>query len=164
GGSTAKLSLVARLCGRRLAVFDSFECMPENAEAGGKSIYGREHYFPKGSHAVSLETVKNNVNRYGDISRCSFYKGWLSDTLPQLQGPVAAACLNVDLAQSTKDCLRALYPVLARGGIIISQDGHFPWIIELLRDDAFWQNEIHVQKPLMQGLGLSKFVIITPRS
>jgi O-methyltransferase len=76
--------------------------------------------------------------------------------------PVVAACVNVDLVQSTKDCLRFLYPLVPRGGIIISQDGHFPWIIELLRDDEFWRREIGVEKPPMEGLGSSKFVIIHP--
>jgi len=55
GGSTAKLSLVAKWCDRQLHVFDSFAGMPANNEAHGKSIYGREHHFPKGSHAVPFE-------------------------------------------------------------------------------------------------------------
>ena len=91
GGSTAKLSLVAKLCGRELATFDSFEGMPENAEVHGKSIFGREHRFPKGSHAVSLDEVKKNVARYGDIDRTRFYKGWLNKTLPNFKDRVAVA-------------------------------------------------------------------------
>jgi len=160
GGSTAKLSLVAKLCGRKLAVFDSFEGMPENTEAHGKSIFGREHHFPKGSHAVQLEVVKGNVLKYGDISRCSFHKGWLADTLAVFKEPVAIACMNVDLIQSTKDCLKYLYPLIQPGGLILSQDGHFPWIIDLLGDRVYWEKEIGVKKPDMNGLGSSKLVVI----
>ncbi len=160
GGSTAKLSLVAKLCGRDLKIFDSFEGMPENTEKYGKSIFGREHRFPKGSHAVPLDKAKNNVARYGDISRCKFYKGWLSDTLPNFKEGVAAACINVDLAQSTKDCLKHIYPLIQKGGVIFSQDGHFPWIISLLSDDSFWEKEIDIKKPNMEGLGESKLVVI----
>lgn len=162
GGSTAKLSLVAKLCGREFDVFDSFEGMPENAEAHGKSIYGREHHFPKGSHAVGLEEVRSNVERYGDASRVRFHKGFFDVTLSNFKKPVALACMNVDLTQSTKDCLRFLCPLLVPGGVIFSQDAHFPWIIELLRDDRFWANEIHSTKPVMRGLGTSKFVEILP--
>ena len=111
GGSTAKLSLVARLAGRELFVFDSFEGMPENSELHGKSIFGREHHFPKGSHAVQLEMVKQNVQKYGDIGRCRFYKGWFKDTLPNIKERAAAACINVDLVQSTKDCLKYIFPL-----------------------------------------------------
>ncbi|OYV28144.1 MAG: hypothetical protein B7W98_00150 [Parcubacteria group bacterium 20-58-5] len=160
GGSTTKLSLVAKLAKRKLAVFDSFEGMPENTEAGGASIYGREHHFPKGSHAVGLEEVRHNVATYGDSSRVSFHKGWLSDTLKDFTEPVAAACMNVDLAQSTKDCLKYLYPLTSAGGVIFSQDAHFPWIIELLGDAAFWEKELGVPKPVIRNLGSSKFVAI----
>ena len=128
-----------KLCDRQLHVFDSFAGMPENSEAHGKSIYGREHHFPKGSHAVPFEEVKGNVARYGDASRAHFHKGFFSDTMPSFHEPVAAACVNVDLVQSTRDCFHYLYPLLPPGGIIISQDAHFPWIIELFNDDAFWE-------------------------
>ncbi len=161
GGSTAKLSLVARLCGRDFHVFDSFEGMPPNAETGGKSIYGREHHFPKGSHAVPFEEVKGNVARWGDASRAHYHKGFFSDTMPSFRAPVAAACVNVDLASSTRDCFKYLWPLLPPGGIIISQDAHFPWIIELLRDDAFWRDELGVaRRPDIPGLGVLKFVTV----
>ena len=161
GGSTAKLSLVAGLCGRQFHVFDSFEGMPSNAEAGGKSIYGREHHFPKGSHAVPFEEVKGNVARWGDASRVHYHKGFFSDTMPSFREAVGGACVNVDLAQSTRDCFRYLWPLLPPGGIIISQDAHFPWIIELLRDDAFWRDELGVAaRPDIPGLGTLKFVTV----
>jgi O-methyltransferase len=162
GGSTSKLSLIAKLCGRQLAVFDSFEGMPENNEVHGKSIYGREHHFRKGSHAVGLDEVKYNVATYGDIGRCSFHKGWFSETMKDFKEPVAAACMNGDLLQSTKDCLQYMIPLLQKGGVIFSQDGHFPWIIGLLKDDSYWQQELHIPKPQMEGLGVSKLVAITP--
>jgi O-methyltransferase len=160
GGSTAKLSLVAKLCGRLFDVFDSFEGMPENTETHGKSIYGREHHFPKGSHAVGIEEVKGNVARYGDISRARFHKGFFSDTMPHFKEPVAAACVNVDLVQSTRDCFHYIYPLLPPGGIIISQDAHFPWIIELFNNATFWEKEIGIKKPAIDGLGTLKFVTV----
>jgi len=160
GGSTAKFSLVAKLCDRQFHVFDSFAGMPENSEEHGKSIYGREHHFPKGSHAVPFEEVKNNVARYGDASRTQFHKGFFSDTMPLFHEPVAAACVNVDLVQSTRDCYHYLYPLLSPGGIIISQDAHFPWIIELFNDNTFWEKELGIKKPAMPGLGTLKFVTV----
>ena len=51
GGSTAKLSLAARLAGKRLFVFDSFEGIPENQEQHGKNIFGGVAYFNKGDYA-----------------------------------------------------------------------------------------------------------------
>jgi O-methyltransferase len=163
GGSTAKLSLVARLADRKLEVFDSFAGMPENDEEGGKSIYGRAHKFPKGSHAVGVAEVRGNVEKYGDIACTVFHKGFFSDTLPHFAAahpPVAAVCMNVDLAQSTRDCLHYLYPLTQPGGVIFSQDAHFPWIIELFRNDAFWRKQVGIAKPEIDGLGKLKFVAI----
>lgn len=162
GGSTAKLSLVAKLANRDFLVFDSFEGMPANAEAGGRSIFGREHHFPKGSHAVGLEEVRANVRQYGDISRVRFFKGFFQDTLPSLREPIAAACVNVDLKASTEDCIKYVFPLIPKGGLFFSQDGHFPWIIELLRDTGFWEGAMGVPKPKMDGLGTSKLVVIHP--
>jgi len=160
GGSTAKFSLVAKLCDRQFHVFDSFAGMPANSEEHGKSIYGREHHFPKGSHAVPFEEVKNNVARYGDASRTHFYKGFFSDTMPGFRERVAAACVNVDLVQSTRDCFHYLYPLLSPGGIIVSQDAHFPWIIELFNNPTFWEKELGIKKPEIPGLGALKFVTV----
>jgi len=151
GGSTAKFSLVAKLCDRQFEVFDSFAGMPENKEEHGKSIYGREHHFPKGSHAVPFEEVKNNVARYGDASRVHFHKGFFSDTMPGFKETVAAACVNVDLVQSTRDCYHNLYPLLSPDGIIISQDAHFPWIIELFQSDAFGATNSAYRSRLCRG-------------
>ena len=151
GGSTAKLSLVAKLANRTFHVFDSFEGVPENAEAHGKSIYGREHHFPKGSHAVPLDEVRNNVTDFGDISLVEFHKGFFANTMPHFHKPVAAACVNVDLVQSTKDCLRYLYPLTSSGGVLFSQDAHFPWIIKLLNDEVFWGEGDRHQKTSDDG-------------
>ena len=40
GGSGAKFSIFAKLVGRRLILFDSFESLPKNLENHDKSILG----------------------------------------------------------------------------------------------------------------------------
>ena len=69
-------------------------------------------------HAVGVAEVRGNVEKYGDIERCEFHKGFFSDTMPRFKEPVAAACINVDLVVSTRDCLHYLYPLLSRGGVL----------------------------------------------
>ena len=80
--------------------------------------------------------------------------------MPGFQKPVAVGYLDVDLASSTETCLKYLYPVLVKGGALLSQDGHLPWIIELLSDKNFWKKELGIEIPKMQGLGKEKLVII----
>ena len=140
GGSTAKFSLIANFLKRPLYVFDSFEGLPNNSEehtfsAMGHSIKG---WFSKGNFSGRLEEFRCNIEQHGNLSECEFFKGWFSDTMPGFKQPVAAAFVDVDLASSTKTCLQYLYPLLIPGGIICSQDGDFPLVIEVFKDKLFW--------------------------
>jgi O-methyltransferase len=160
GGSTAKFSLAADLADRELVVFDSFQGIPSNEEQHGKNIFGNEAAFPEGCYFGALEEVKANVTKYGKIDRCRFIEGWFDDTMPHFHEPIAAAYIDVDLVSSTKTCLKYLYPLLALGGILYSQDGHLPLVIGVFDDDQFWENEVGCKKPRMAGLGTSKLITV----
>ncbi len=150
GGSTAKFSLGARLAGRELVVFDSFQGLPANDEA-----------MPAGDYRGSLEEVKSNVARYGALEVCRFVEGWFEDTMPHLSEPVAVVYMDTDLASSTRTCLKYLYPRLQPGGVIFSQDGHFKSVVDLLRDEVFWRDEFGAERLEFQGLGRSKLIWAT---
>lgn len=160
GGSTAKISLAAKIANRKLFVFDSFEGIPAHKEKHGKNIFGGDAYFPKGSYFGSLEEVKGNIEKFGDIKSCKFIKGFFDKTMPKFKKPLAVGYLDVDLASSTKTCLEYLYPLSIKGGVLLSQDGHLPWIIELLSDKNFWKRRLGIEIPKMLGLGKEKLVII----
>ncbi len=164
GGSTAKLSLVARLAGKKLYVFDSFEGIPENQEQHGKNIFGGAAYFNKGDYTGSLDEVRATVSKFGDIGTCEFIKGWFESTMAGFKEPVGVAYVDVDLQSSTKTCLKCLYPLLVPAGRIFSQDGHLPLIIELLSDEAFWENEIGIKRPNIRDLGKKKLLEIDKQS
>jgi O-methyltransferase len=162
GGGTSKISLFAKHANRKLFVFDSFEGLPENEEQHLKSTEGHsiKDWFKKGNFAGSLDEVKTNVQQYGSIDACEFVPGWFEHTLPLFREPVALAYLDVDLASSTRTCLKYLYPLLASRGAIYSQDGDFPLVIEVLKDEAFWKNEVKCDKPpTIENLG-KKITII----
>lgn len=162
GGSTAKISLFAKLTGRELVVFDSFEGLPANTEEHNKSILGHsiKESFAEGKFYGSLEEAKWNVDLYGEAEICTFVKGWFEKTLPVFSKKIAMAYLDVDLASSTKTCLKYLYPLVIPGGIIYSQDGDFPLVIEVFNDDKFWETEVGCKKPNIEGLGKKKLLRI----
>ncbi|MBV9302341.1 MAG: class I SAM-dependent methyltransferase [Acidobacteriaceae bacterium] len=158
GGSTAKLSLAAALAGRELVVFDSFEGIPDNSEPHDKNIWGGEVKFAEGDYAGTLEEVSGNVRRFGDIKVCRFVKGFFDSTMPDFREPVAVAYLDVDLASSTKTCLKHLWPQIPAGGTLFSQDGHLPLVLKVFADDAFWRHEVNTTKPAVLGFGESKVI------
>lgn len=160
GGSTAKFSLAARLADRKLVVFDSFEGIPDNDEAHDKNIFGGRARFKPGSYCGGLEEVQRNVSRFGQIAACRFIKGWFDQTMPLFDEPVAGIYLDVDLVASTKTCLKYLYPLLSVGGVLFSQDGHLPLVVQLFDDDQFWESEIGCPKPVIEGLRTRKLLRI----
>ena len=163
GGSTCKLSLVAKLADRKLVVFDSFEGIPENDEPHEKSIFGRQASFKQGQYCGTFEEVNDNLSRYGAPDVCKLIKGWFEDTMPHFKEPIAGIYLDVDLAQSTRTCLKYLYPLLQNNGFLYSQDGHLPLVIEVFDDEEFWKNELGCRKPHIDGLGKKKLVKIVKR-
>jgi len=162
GGSTAKLSLVAKRLHRSLVVFDSFEGLPENSEKHDRTIWGDsiKDWFKPNEFCGSLDEVIANIKKYGEIDVCHLIKGWFEDTMPKYSEKLCAVYLDVDLASSTRTCLKYLYPKIVPGGVLVSQDGDFPLVIEVFDDDDFWIKEIGCPKPKIEGLHESKMIAI----
>lgn len=164
GASAAKFSLAAALTGAKLYVFDSFEGIPDNAEPHEQSIFGQDlrRSFVRGTYAGSLEEVRGTIGKFGSIRHCEFVKGWFDDTMPGFHQPICGAYIDVDLASSTRTCIKHLYPLLGSGDCLMSQDGHVPLVIDVFRDKHFWRTELGLaEMPPMQGLGTSKLVVVT---
>jgi O-methyltransferase len=100
------------------------------------------------------------VQQYGEISCTSFVKGWFDDTLPGFNEKLAGVYIDVDLVSSTKTCVKYFYPLLSSGGVMYSQDGHLPLVIEAINDDTFWEKEVGFKKPVIEGLNTSKLLRI----
>jgi O-methyltransferase len=165
GGSTAKFSLAAKIRNRPLFVFDSFEGIPPNDEKHERDIFGARAGFAAGDYKGSINEVQSNLRKYGCLDACILVKGWFEDTLTAFDRPVAVAYIDVDLASSTRTCLKCLYPRLIPGGVLFSQDGHLPLVLDVFRDEQFWKNEVHCEMPHIEGLGTSKLLqIVKPHA
>jgi O-methyltransferase len=161
GGSTAKLSIAAKLAERKLVVFDSFAGLPDpNSDELIDFDVCQAGTFHVGQFEGTLDEVCGNVKRYGEISACEFRKGWFSDTMPSFTEPVAVAFVDVDLSNSVRTCLKYLYPLVVPGGVIFSHDGHVPSCVAVMQDKSFWKDEVGVEAPLIPGLGKEKFLRI----
>jgi len=161
GGSAAKFSIAAKIVNRKLIVFDSFKGLPENVRLH-KDIFGKYAYFKKGRYCGTLEEVKKNIAKYGNLGSCIFVKGFFKKTMPNFSEPIAALFLDVDLASSTRTCLKYLYPLLAPGAVLFSHDGHLPYVIEIYENDSFWR-KIGYIKPQILGIREKKLIkIIKP--
>lgn len=151
GGSSAKLSLAAQLTGRRLVVFDSFEGIPDNDETHGPTGHQGPIAFEMGTYAGRLDEVQGNISREGEIGSCEFVKGWFNDTLPDFHRPIAMIFLDVDLASSTRTCLKYLYPLLQPGCVLYTHDDGLARVREVFADEKFWKGELGVPVPVIEA-------------
>ena len=152
GGGTAKISVAAAMTRRKLVVFDSFAGIPSNSEKH-RNIWGSDISFNERDYCGGLEEVRENVGRFGELSVCTFVEGYFANTMPAFQTPVAAAYIDVDLASSTRTCLKYLYPLLQPGGFLFSQDGHLLPVLEVFLDARFWHEELGTAMPTIHGAG-----------
>jgi O-methyltransferase len=160
GGSSAKLSMLASLLGRKLIVFDSFEGLPV-----AERYYLRDQHcrrsndwvtdWAKGRYAASLNEVEKNIRQYGESSVCKLVKGWFNETLTKqnLPGQVAFAFADVDLASSARDCFVAIWPLVASGGIYVTHDTAYIKVLLELYNPELWREQLKSIPPILFGAG-----------
>jgi len=158
GGSAANLSLVAKLTGRRLKIFDSFQGLPPPREDDREA-----HLYKAGDYSGSLAEVKENIRKYGAIECCDFIPGWFEDTLPKLDSPVVLAFLDVDLEDSLATCVRNLWPHIVDGGYLFTDECLNPSYISLFFSERWWKENLDTSPPGLigggTGLGLGTFYV-----
>ncbi len=156
GGSTANLSLVASLAGRELHVFDSFEGLPTPPAGETENILHHDratNAYERGMYAGSLEEVRENVRRCGDLGACRFHQGWFEDTLPGFHTPCVAAFVNVDLRASLETCVQAIWPVMADGGALFIHEARHHEMASLFFDGDWWKERLGTRPPGLIGAG-----------
>lgn len=148
GGSAANLSLVCKLVGRKLRIYDSFEGLPEGEENDREA----KHYT-KGDYSGCLEEVERNIERYGAIECCEFVKGWFKDTLPTLHEPVLLAFLDVDLEASLDICVRYIWPNLIDTGYMFTDEFVAIDYCALFYSEKYWDKYFKRVPPGLIGVG-----------
>jgi hypothetical protein len=148
GGSATNLSLVCRIVGRKLKVYDSFEGLPE-----GEAGYPEARHCKKGDYLGTLDEVKSNIRRYGAIECCQFVKGWFKDTLPKLDFPILLAFLDVDLQASLHTCVKSIWPNLVDQGYIFTDEYVGTDYVALFYSEKWWSKYFNRIPPGLIGAG-----------
>jgi len=148
GATAANLSLVCKIVGRKLKIFDSFEGLPE-----GKPDDRQAKGYKKGDFLGTLEEVKQNIKKFGSIESCEFIKGWFSDTLPELSSPVLLAYLDVDLEDSLDTCVKNIWPNLVDDGFIFIDEGMELDYSALFFSEKWWKKNFNRTPPGLIGAG-----------
>jgi hypothetical protein len=156
GGSTTNLSLVSALCGRELVVFDSFAGLPEPDPQDRVHLLvdqAEAHTYFRGAFTGTIDEVRSNVTRYGDVRVCKFEAGYFEDTLPHFTRPCVFAFLDVDLLQSVEVCLKSIWPLLHDGCPLFTHEASHLKIAEAFFDRAWWREHLGCDPPGLVGAG-----------
>ncbi len=102
----------------RLHLFDTFEGMPAAAERDPSGHQAGDF------GATSLSRVRSELGPYPNVV---FHPGTIPQTLNAVEGQrFSFVHVDVDLYESTRDCLRFFYPRLVPGGMLVCDDYGFP--------------------------------------
>lgn len=115
-GSTARL--ICELKGNKsVHLFDTFEGLPEGSTEAEKIVYGNKPQL----YRCSLESVQGYLKGFDNVH---YYQGFFPDSTHSLDPSLKFAFvhMDVDLYQSTLDCLKFFYPRMVPGGIMLSHD------------------------------------------
>lgn len=136
GGSSAKFSILCEMLGYMLHIYDSFQ----GVEPVDPETYDFWYVF-SGEYSASQESVRQNIETYGKLEVCEFFRGWFSETMApgKLKYPVRIVYLDCDLSKGTFEALQGVLPQLTQDGIIYSQDYHIQPIREMLENPNTWK-------------------------
>ncbi len=154
GASSASLSLVCHLTGRRLLLCDSFAGLPDE----GISLYVAPHsktfgYLKGGFLSASLSEVQTNIQLWGKLEVCDFIVGMFADSLQKLTQPIVFAFLDVDMPSSFRDCLRPIWPLLVESGVIFVDDVGWMNVVTVFFDEMWWLQNLGCSAPGLIGSG-----------
>jgi O-methyltransferase len=156
GASTSSLSLACHMTGRRLIVCDSFEGLPPIADHDVVHVSeaaGRFETYSAGEYAGSMEEVRSNVDKYGNLAACDFVKGYFEHTLPALDRRAVMVFLDVDLHESLKTCIVNLWPKVCDYGYVYTHEAQQLDYVALFFDREFWMTNFGVKQPGLIGAG-----------
>lgn len=149
GGSAANLSLVCKIVGRRLRVYDSFEGLP-----AGRPTDREAANYQRGDYCGTLDEVRENIARCGALDCCEFVPGWFADTLPALTTPVLLAFLDVDLEESLATCIRGIWPNLVDEGYVFIDEAVSLDYCSIFFSERWWTENFKRPPPGLIGAGV----------
>ena len=156
GASSVALSIFSKIIDKKLIIYDSFEGLPEDND----NVDGRNYphlkvtgSYKKGMYKGFLEEVKNNLKYFGEFESCIFRKGYFNESLKNHKEEIDFLFLDVDLVESTKDCILYLWPFINDEKYIFTDDACDIDVVSIWFDDEWWMKHLNCKAPGYIGSG-----------
>ena len=114
---------------RKMWGFDSFEGFPKGSNKDSEEF--RDHGRPSYAKYTTLDYVLNNCKKSGlsndEIDSIKLIKGWIPNSLDSYDNSsISLLNVDVDLYQSTKDCLNKFWLLMSPGGVVMLDEYNLP--------------------------------------
>jgi O-methyltransferase len=153
GFSSSSLSLACRAVGRRLFVFDSFEGLPDRGEVRA-ILNGDLLKYKRGDFTGTLDEVRSNIAKYGDLQSCVLVAGFFDETLPRLSDERFVLIFeDADLPSSVRSVLRWAWPRLQPGCLFYTHEARDLEVVKLFFNDELWSSLHGEAAPGIVGSG-----------
>lgn len=156
GASTVSLSIFSKIVEKNLIIYDSFEGLPPDEDNVGKRNYpflNLTGTYKKGMYKSSMEQVIDNLKFYGEYDVCKLRKGYFNKSLIQHKEKIDFLFLDVDLVQSTSDCIKYLWNFLNNGSYIYTDDACDMDVVKFWFDKEWWNKNLNCEPPSYIGSG-----------
>ena len=156
GASSVSLSIFSKIVGKNLIIYDSFEGLPPDDDNVGKRNYpflSLTGTYKKGMYKSSIENVINNLKFYGEYDLCELRKGYFNKSLIQHKEKIDFLFLDVDLVQSTSDCIEHLWTFVNNGSYIYTDDACDMDVVKFWFDKEWWNKNLNCEPPSYIGSG-----------
>jgi O-methyltransferase len=152
GRTSAILSLACAWTGRKLVIFDSFEGLPNTWHTSDDAVNDTSFQYEAGQYRGAFEEVRERIRAEGDLSVCTFVRGYFDRTLPERSGDRWALIFeDADLPSSVETILRYAWAHLEPGAVLLSHEARDPAVVKLFFDETWWQTHHGTAAPGFVG-------------
>ena len=154
GATSITLSILAEYTDRKLIIYDSFKGLPKTNHK--EALYPHLNLkgkYSEGMFSASRVTLETNLKKYGFFDRCIIREGFFESTLTNHHEIIDFLFLDVDLIDSTKNCILNLWPKVINNGFIFTDDSCDMNLVKLWFDDLWWSKNLGIQSPGYIGSG-----------
>ena len=156
GAMTCSLSLVAKMLGTKLIVYDSFEGLPDVKMK--ENIVNYHHikkssFYKKGMYRGNYDEVIENIKKFGSYESCIFRKGFFKNSMKNSREKIFFLFLDVDLLSSTMDVIKNLWKNVLDNSYVFTDDASDLDLNRIWFDKQWWKKNLHQKSPGFIGAG-----------
>ena len=99
------------------------------------------------------EEVVENLKNYGELDICIFREGYFKNSLKKHNEKIDLLFLDVDLLESTKECIINLWNFIVDEAYTFSDDACDMNVVSIWFDNEWWQKNLKCNAPGYIGSG-----------